>query len=275
HTWDEPEHLAAGIELIDRGRYEYDTEHPPIGRILMAIGPYLAGARSWGTPPPDGVQEGIDILYRSGHYDEYLTLARLGMMPFLLLLLISMWLWARQIAATDAEALLALIMLASVPPILGHAALATLDVAAAATTLFALYWLQRWIVSGRWRDAALFGFTTGLAFGTKFSSIPFILLGLVVLVCARLMRGDLGGTVGTWPRGAHDSRGRTPSSQWPAFTPTALFGGLALAILVGFVPIVMAYGIHSADPKLVTRRFDWAISYLFKGGGWAYDLATA
>lgn len=287
HTWDEPEHLAAGIELIDRGRYEYDTEHPPIGRILMAIGPYLAGARSWGTPPPDGVQEGIDILYSSGHYDEYLTLARLGMMPFLLLLLISMWLWARQTAATDAEALLALIMLASVPPILGHAALATLDVAAAATTLFALYWLQRWIVSGRWRHATLFGFTTGLAFGTKFSSIPFISLGLAVLAGARLVRGDLGGRSGLLLRssldrdggalrqGAHDSRGRTPSSRGPAFTPTAWLGGLALAIVVGFVPIVMAYGIHSADPKLVTRRFDWAISYLFKGGGWAYDLATA
>jgi hypothetical protein len=123
HTWDEPEHLAAGMELVDRGRYEYDTEHPPL--------------------------------------------------------------WARQIAASEAEAFLALILLASVPPILGHAALATLDVAAAATTLFALYWLQSWIVSARWRDAALFGFTTGQAFGTKFSSIPFILLGLVVLAAVR------------------------------------------------------------------------------------------
>src|SRR5215469_4821786 len=148
HTWDEPEHLAAGIELVDRGRYEYDTEHPPIGRILMAIGPYALGARSWGTPPPDGVQEGIDILYRSGHYEEYLTLARAGMMPFFVLLLLATWLWARQVAATDSEALLAVIMLATVPPLIGHAALAALDVAAAGTTLLALYWLQRWIERG-------------------------------------------------------------------------------------------------------------------------------
>ena len=66
NTWDEPEHLAAGIELLDKGRYEYDTEHPPIVRAFMALGPYLAGARSFGTPPPDGVQEGVDILYRAG-----------------------------------------------------------------------------------------------------------------------------------------------------------------------------------------------------------------
>ena len=35
NTWDEPEHLAAGIELLDRGRYEYDTEHPPLARVAL------------------------------------------------------------------------------------------------------------------------------------------------------------------------------------------------------------------------------------------------
>src|SRR5277367_1575759 len=142
HTWDEPEHLAAGLELLDRGRYEYDIEHPPLARALIAMGPYLAGARSYGTAPPDGVQEGIDILYGGGHYNLYLTLARLGTLPFLALLLFSAWLWARRIANSDGEALLSVLMLASVPPILGHAALATLDVPGAATTLLALYLLQ-------------------------------------------------------------------------------------------------------------------------------------
>ena len=37
HTWDEPEHLAAGLELLDRGKYEYDTEHPPIARLFIAL----------------------------------------------------------------------------------------------------------------------------------------------------------------------------------------------------------------------------------------------
>ncbi len=263
HTWDEPEHLAAGIELIDRGRYEYDTEHPPIGRIMMAIGPYLAGARSWGTPPPDGVQEGLDILYRSGHYDEYLTLARLGMLPFFVLLLLSMWLWARRIAATDSEALLAVILLGTVPPMLGHAALAALDVAAAGTTLLALYCLQRWIVSGRWQHAVGFGLATGLAVGTKFSSIPFIALGLGVLAGTRLIRGAL------------DARDGAPVQRWPVVSTRAKVGGLALAVVVSFIPIVMAYGIHSADPKLVTRRFDWALAYLFHAHGWAYNFAAA
>ena len=97
HTWDEPEHLAAGMELLDRGKYEFDTEHPPLARALIALGPRLAGSHSFGTPPPDGTQEGIDILYDGGHYDRTLMLARLGALPFLPVLLFAMWLWARHV----------------------------------------------------------------------------------------------------------------------------------------------------------------------------------
>jgi len=241
HTWDEPEHLAAGIELLDRGRYEYDTEHPPVGRILMALGPYLAGARSYGTPPPDGVQEGVDILYRSGHYDLFLTLARLGMLPFLVLLLWAMWLWGRRVGATDNQALLAVVLLASVPPILGHAALATLDVAAAGTTLLALYTAQQWIASGKWQHAVYFGLAAGLAFATKFSAIPFIVLGTVVFGLARLAM-------------------RIPQP----FSLKAKLGGFAAALVAVTIPIILAYGIHSADPALVTQRFNWGLGYILR-----------
>ncbi|MGB9331156.1 MAG: glycosyltransferase family 39 protein, partial [Steroidobacteraceae bacterium] len=174
NTWDEPEHLAAGLELLDRGHYEYDTEHPPLARVLLALGPYLAGAHSFGTPPPDGTQEGKDILYTSGHYERFLLLARAGTLPFLVLLLLATWLWARRLFSSAGTGLLAVLLLVSVPPILGHAALATLDVAAAATTLLALYALERWLTSARAADAALFGLTAGVAVATKFSAVPFI-----------------------------------------------------------------------------------------------------
>jgi 4-amino-4-deoxy-L-arabinose transferase-like glycosyltransferase len=230
---------------------------------MMALGPYLAGARSYRTPPPDGVQEGVKILYGTGHYSLYLTLARAGVLPFLAMLLLAMWLWARRVARSDAEALLALLLLASVPPLLGHAALAALDVPAVATTLLALYSLLAWLSSGRWRDAVLFGITAGVAVGTKFSAIPFIGLGLIVLACARL-------AITTDARQAG-----------VAHTPLAplryrdKLAGLALVIVGAAIPIVLAYGIHSADPALVTRRFNWAISYLLHGSGWLYSAANA
>ena len=45
-TWDEPAHLAAGMEWLDRGSYRYEPLHPPLARVLTAVGPYLAGVRS-------------------------------------------------------------------------------------------------------------------------------------------------------------------------------------------------------------------------------------
>jgi hypothetical protein len=267
HTWDEPEHLAAGLELLDRGKYEYDTEHPPIARALIALGPYLAGAHSFGTPPPDGVQEGIDILYEGGHYDRTLMLARLGALPFLIVLLLSMWLWARQVAATDAEALLAVMLLASVPPVLGHAALAALDVPGAATTLLALYVMQRWLLSGARRQAILFGLAAGVAVGTKLSAVPFIVLGMLVLVAVRFAveRAPGRGGVTTGAAGAAGMAVAVrPQRSW-----SRSLAGLALIALAAAVPIVLAYGRRSIDLTTLPPRFSWVLDYLFHGSSTA------
>jgi 4-amino-4-deoxy-L-arabinose transferase-like glycosyltransferase len=255
HTWDEPEHLAAGVELLDRGRYEYDTEHPPIGRALIALGPWLAGAHSYGTPPPDGVQEGIDILYNTGHYQLFLTLARLGTLPFLAVLLWGSWLWARRLTPSSGEALLAVALVAAVPPILGHAALATLDSACAATLLLALYATQRWVSQGSWKNAVLFGITTGIAFGTKFSAIPFVGLGFIGLVLSQW-------TVSTLAR--RDGSEPAPSlpGWWPGPSALSRLGSLALVALVAAIPIILAYGVRNSPPSVVAWRYGRAIAYL-------------
>jgi hypothetical protein len=286
NTWDEPEHLAAGIELLDKGRYEYDTEHPPIVRALMALGPYLAGARSFGTPPPDGVQEGVDILYTGGHYDLYLTLARLGTLPFLVMLLFSVWLWARRLTRSDGEALLAVLLLASVPPVLGHAALATLDVAAAGTVLLALYALQCWLDSARWRDALFFGVTAGVAVGAKFSAIPFLVLGFGVLAGAQWMVRRQPVVVSGAGRIAAAERGG------PAFAPSGVgegvaeslgvhglvarerLIGLALIVVMAMVPLAIAYGVRSPGANVVAHKFDWAIVFLQHERGISHDAGV-
>ena len=248
HTWDEPEHLAAGLELLDRGQYEYDTEHPPIARVLIALGPYLAGSHSFGTPPPDGTQEGVDILYDGGHYDRTLTLARLGTLPFLTLLLVAMWLWARRVARTPVEALLAVLLLATVPPIIGHSALATLDIPGTATTLLALYLLQRWLSSGLLRDALVFGLATGVAVGTKLSAVPFIGLAMWVLLLSREIFLAV-----------------------PSPAPFLYrLAGVPLVVLAALVPLFLAYGPHSFDLTELPHRFDWVMGYLFPGGGAAH-----
>src|SRR5882672_1066890 len=48
-TVDEPAHIAAGLQLLTSGAYDYDLQHPPLGRIAAALGPYADGARSTGA----------------------------------------------------------------------------------------------------------------------------------------------------------------------------------------------------------------------------------
>jgi len=44
-TWDEPAHIARGMEWLERGSYTYERQHPPLARIAVALGPYLSGIR--------------------------------------------------------------------------------------------------------------------------------------------------------------------------------------------------------------------------------------
>src|SRR5438105_13061334 len=46
HTTDEPAHIAAGMELLDRGTFTYEQQHPPFARRSIAAGPYLLVPRS-------------------------------------------------------------------------------------------------------------------------------------------------------------------------------------------------------------------------------------
>jgi len=60
-TYDEPAHIASGMEWLDKGAYTYEAEHPPLAPVAVALGPYLAGLRSRGLP--DLFDEGNAILY--------------------------------------------------------------------------------------------------------------------------------------------------------------------------------------------------------------------
>ena len=244
HTWDEPEHIAAGMALLDRGHYDFDIQHPPLGRLMLAVGPYLAGARSQGKPPPDGKPEGIAILYGSGHYDEYLMLARAGALPFLALLIVMTYVWGRTVLGRGG-ALFAALLIATLPPMLGHGALATLDVPSAATCLLALDAVRRWLASGRLASALWMGLTLGLAIGTKLSALPFCGLGGLVLL-----------GLYWWESPARDAPAEPVRRlEWA--------GGVLVATLAIGAVLTLAYGgrfIYLTDES---HKFNQALGYLF------------
>jgi len=250
--WDEPEHIAAGLVLIDRGEYRYDTQHPPLARLAAAIGPYLAGARFHGEPNPIGDAAGRELLYNSpASYDRVLTLARLGMLPFLLVLLAASWLWVRRWYG-EATALVTLVFLVTTPVILGHAAVVALDVPVTAMTMVALYLLLRWFESPGPASGLRFGLAAGLAVVTKVSALPFIGVALITLVALRLMLI------------------RRAPLAWMA---QRRVGSAALALLLALVVMIGVYGptlVYLTTPDLAPSP---ALDFLSGRHGALHDLA--
>jgi hypothetical protein len=178
-TSDEPAHIASGMEWLQFGSYTYEWQHPPLARVATAIGPYLKGLRSErlrtpATEPPAIIfTEGYDILYSDGDYWRNLTLARLGTLPFILLAGAVTFVWGRRYY-DERVGVLATALLFTLPPILGHAALATLDIGCAATVALALYQFLRWLEEPSRRRSLIWGASVALAILTKYSSIPFL-----------------------------------------------------------------------------------------------------
>ncbi len=181
-TADEPQHIAAGVEWharTDRVQHEpWRTVNPPLARIAVGLGPYLAGMQS--TPWLR------DALYTGPGYLRNLGLARPGILPFLALVIVLTWLHARR-AYGEAAAWVAAVAVSCIPAILGHGGLATTDVAFTANFLLALLLLLRWIEEPTAARAALAGLALGLAGATKFSALVLPLIALFAVGARRIL----------------------------------------------------------------------------------------
>jgi hypothetical protein len=181
--WDEPAHLAAGMEWLSRGQYTYEPQHPPLARVAAAIGPYLAGARTIGQPKIYG--EGRALLGEGAHYRRMLTLARLGMLPFLWLTLALCAVWGARVAGPAGGAL-AVVFAATPPHVLAHAGVAGTELAPAALAVAALFAWMRWREQPNTARALAFGVAVGLAAAAKFSALAYLAPALLFGEVARL-----------------------------------------------------------------------------------------
>ena len=181
-TADEPQHIVAGVEWharTDRVQHEpWRTVNPPLARIAVGLGPYLAGMQS-----PPWLR---DALYTGPGYHRNLGLARPGILPFLALVIVLTWLHARR-ACGEAAAWVAAVAVSCIPAVLGHAGLATTDVAFTANFLLALLLLLRWIEEPTAARAALAGLALGLAGATKFSALVLPLIALAAVGARRIL----------------------------------------------------------------------------------------
>ena len=170
-TWDEPGHMACGLQYLAQHVYRYEAQHPPLARVMSALGPYLAGARPMGIKNQD--QEGVAVMYRDGHPERMLTRMRLGILPFFVVAAFVVWLWARRYFG-DAAAVLATGMFTLVPTVLAHAGVATTDMPLTACLSAAFFSLLLWCEEPTWKHSLLLGATTALAVVSKFTALGYL-----------------------------------------------------------------------------------------------------
>jgi 4-amino-4-deoxy-L-arabinose transferase-like glycosyltransferase len=170
NTSDEPAHIACGMQWLDQGIYNYEHQHPPLTRVMVALGPYLAGAR--GNRQDDMTVEGATILYGGGHYDLRLALSRAGNLPFFWLACWMVFLWARRILG-PAGAALSVLTFSMTPSVLAHAGVSTTDMGLTACFAAAAYASLRLLEEPGLKSAGWLGVAMGLMVLSKFSALVF------------------------------------------------------------------------------------------------------
>jgi hypothetical protein len=194
HTIDEPVHIACGMEWLSKGVYQYETQHPPLTRIMVALGPYLLGVRTMGQK--DMLLEGPLLLYTGGQYDVRLALSRAGNLPFFWLACWMVFLWGSRLLGT-AGGVVSVLMFTMIPTVLAHAGLSTTDMGVTAGFAAATYASVRLAEQPSLRTAIWLGLALGLMVLTKFSALPYFAVAAVAvtawwLYSARPARQRLG-----------------------------------------------------------------------------------
>jgi hypothetical protein len=185
-TVDEPPHIACGLEWLEGKTYNYEYQHPPLARMVLGLGLYLDGIRA--PHLDDFWSDGNAILYSDDNYRARLALARVGNLAFLILGAVVVGLWGKRWFGR-ASGLWGVLLFVSLPPILAHAGLATLDMAATATCGLALYELVRWREQPTMRRALVLAVAVALGLLCKFS-IPAFLVASAAIGLFGIRRGD-------------------------------------------------------------------------------------
>jgi hypothetical protein len=202
HTYDEPAHISCGLEYLSKGVYHYEHQHPPLTRVMVALGPFLMGERTSGVANMN--YDGLIVLHRGGRYDTFLALSRAGNLPFFWLACRMVFLWGRRTHGPEG-AVLAVFVFSTLPLVLAHAGLSTTDMGLTALFAAAMYALLVCLEKPGWRSGAMFGLSfAGMAL-SKFSGLAYFpaALGLCLVVWLSMrkpgVRGLLSGAARVAP----------------------------------------------------------------------------
>ena len=167
-TSDESAHVRSGLEWLDRGTYRFSPVDPPLSRLPVAVGPYLAGYRF--APPNVAPPRGRSVDDLDSDDPGPLSLARAGVLPMFAIAAAVVWLWGRRVAG-PLVALLAVAIFALDPVVLAHTGVATTDVELTAVACATLLAFVTWWEAPSWRAALVGGALFGLALASKYAAL--------------------------------------------------------------------------------------------------------
>ncbi|MFJ5064175.1 phospholipid carrier-dependent glycosyltransferase [Streptomyces nigra] len=181
-TIDEPVYVGTAAEYLHERQVVHNPEHPPLGKLVIAVGVALADPRVDPGSTGDQGELGRRLLYETGNDPwRVMLFARLPVIALTLAFGWAVFAFARELAGT-AAGLAALALYAFSPDLIAHGSLATLDVPAAGFVLTSA-WLA-WRARERPRRyLPLAGVALGAALATKMSTLPAVpvLLALTAL----------------------------------------------------------------------------------------------
>ncbi len=173
-TYDEPVHIAEGLNGWRYGRFEQYNDHPPLARLWLTL-PLLNP--TWQVD----VQKLPDSFHIARIAPDPEALAwRARAMNVVLGLLLALLVWraADQLFSRGA-ANFALALFAFSPSLIAHFSIAATD-GAATLLIFATAWgLRGWRRQPTWKRTFLLGLLLGLLLLVKFSTAPMFVLALL------------------------------------------------------------------------------------------------
>ncbi|MHC5908923.1 phospholipid carrier-dependent glycosyltransferase, partial [Streptomyces sp. S6] len=142
-TIDEPVYVATAADYLHAHEVRYNPEHPPLGKLVVAVGVALADPHVDPRFAGDQGELGRHLLYGSGNDPwDVMLWARLPVIALTLLFGLVVFFFARDVAGR-AGAFVALTLFAFSPDVIAHGSLATLDVPAAGFLLTSAWLLWR------------------------------------------------------------------------------------------------------------------------------------
>ncbi|MCD9874610.1 ArnT family glycosyltransferase [Streptomyces guryensis] len=280
-TIDEPVYVATAADYLHEHRVRLNPEHPPLGKLVIAVGVAIAGPHVDTSYKGDQGQFGRHLLYESGNDPWRLMFwARLPVIALTLLFGLVVFAFARELAGS-AAGLTALALYAFSPDVIAHGSLATLDVPAAGFVLTSAWLL--WRARRRPRMyVPLAGAALGAALATKMSVLPVVPV-LLALAAWAVWRGE-----------AEDRRKRAalgagvvavaavavvwasylvvdPRLRWSPEQPVPAVHGLK-GLLVGLLPFPESYR-DGVRIQFGLENYPWQgflFGHLYTGSRWYY-----